>query len=120
MSKDDIIIICLSGRGDKDVAAMAKYRGWIFMSKIKDAFTKGRHSSHSLVLVDHGIENTERYIRVDGESRCRHGRNPVFRSPIQQRKAQVIQEASTRALSTGVKSTISSIWRAVCVQVKRQ
>ena len=27
MSKDDIIIICLSGRGDKDVAGMAKYRG---------------------------------------------------------------------------------------------
>ena len=27
MSKDDIIIICLSGRGDKDVVAMAKYRG---------------------------------------------------------------------------------------------
>lgn len=27
MSKDDIVIICLSGRGDKDVAAIAKYRG---------------------------------------------------------------------------------------------
>lgn len=27
MSKDDIIICCLSGRGDKDVAAMARYRG---------------------------------------------------------------------------------------------
>ncbi len=27
MKKDDIIIICLSGRGDKDVAAMARYRG---------------------------------------------------------------------------------------------
>ncbi|MBS4913063.1 MAG: tryptophan synthase subunit beta [Veillonella sp.] len=27
MSKDDSIIICLSGRGDKDVAAMARYRG---------------------------------------------------------------------------------------------
>ena len=27
MNKDDIVIICLSGRGDKDVAAMAKYRG---------------------------------------------------------------------------------------------
>ena len=27
MSPDDIIIICLSGRGDKDVAAMARYRG---------------------------------------------------------------------------------------------
>jgi len=27
MAKDDIIIICLSGRGDKDVAAIARYRG---------------------------------------------------------------------------------------------
>lgn len=27
MSKDDVIIVCLSGRGDKDVAAIAKYQG---------------------------------------------------------------------------------------------
>ena len=27
MSKDDIIIVCLSGRGDKDVAAIARYKG---------------------------------------------------------------------------------------------
>lgn len=27
MSKDDIIIVCLSGRGDKDVSAIARYRG---------------------------------------------------------------------------------------------
>ena len=27
MSRDDIIICCLSGRGDKDVAAIARYRG---------------------------------------------------------------------------------------------
>ena len=27
MKKDEIIIVCLSGRGDKDVAAIAKYRG---------------------------------------------------------------------------------------------
>ena len=27
MSKDDVVIICLSGRGDKDVAAIARYRG---------------------------------------------------------------------------------------------
>jgi tryptophan synthase beta chain len=27
MSKEDIIIICLSGRGDKDVAAIARYKG---------------------------------------------------------------------------------------------
>ncbi len=27
MNKDDIIIVCLSGRGDKDVASIAKYKG---------------------------------------------------------------------------------------------
>ncbi|WP_028044474.1 tryptophan synthase subunit beta [Candidatus Stoquefichus massiliensis] len=27
LSSDDVVIICLSGRGDKDVAAIAKYRG---------------------------------------------------------------------------------------------
>ena len=27
MNKDDVIICCLSGRGDKDVAAIARYRG---------------------------------------------------------------------------------------------
>jgi len=27
MEKDDIIIVCVSGRGDKDVAAIARYRG---------------------------------------------------------------------------------------------
>ncbi len=27
MKKDDIMIVCLSGRGDKDVAAIARYRG---------------------------------------------------------------------------------------------
>ena len=27
LAKDDIVMICLSGRGDKDVAAIAKYRG---------------------------------------------------------------------------------------------
>lgn len=27
MAKDDIVIICLSGRGDKDVAAIARYQG---------------------------------------------------------------------------------------------
>lgn len=27
MPKDSVIIVCLSGRGDKDVAAIARYRG---------------------------------------------------------------------------------------------
>lgn len=29
MDKDKIVIICLSGRGDKDAALIAKYRGRI-------------------------------------------------------------------------------------------
>ena len=28
MGRDESIIICISGRGDKDVAAMARYRGY--------------------------------------------------------------------------------------------
>ena len=40
MSKDDIIICCLSGRGDKDVAAIARYRGY---SRSKFAFPCARH-----------------------------------------------------------------------------
>ena len=27
MDKDDIIVVCLSGRGDKDVASIARYKG---------------------------------------------------------------------------------------------
>ena len=27
MSKDEIIMVCLSGRGDKDVRSIAEYRG---------------------------------------------------------------------------------------------
>lgn len=38
MKKDDIIIICLSGRGDKDVAAIARYRGKKSMNRIYKAF----------------------------------------------------------------------------------
>ena len=97
MSKDDIIIICLSGRGDKDVAAMA-----IFMSKIKDAFTKGKAFIPFISAGDHGIENTERYIRI----MVKAGADMVeigipFSDPTAE--GPVIQEASTRALSTGVK-----------------
>ena len=34
------------------------------MSKIKDAFTKGKAFIPFVSAGDHGIENTERYIRV--------------------------------------------------------
>lgn len=39
MDKDQIMIVNLSGRGDKDVAAIARYRGSIYMNKnIASAF----------------------------------------------------------------------------------
>jgi len=42
MSKDQIIVICLSGRGDKDVAAIARYRGFKSMNKLERAFSNGK------------------------------------------------------------------------------
>ena len=102
MSKDDIIIICLSGRGDKDVGLWRNTEGWIFMSKIKDAFIKGKAFIPFISAGDHGIENTERYIRI----MVKAGADMVeigipFSDPTAE--GPVIQEASTRALSTGVK-----------------
>lgn len=46
MDKDQIMIVNLSGRGDKDVAAIARYRGSIYMNKnIASAFENKRHLS---------------------------------------------------------------------------
>ena len=38
MDKDKIIVICLSGRGDKDVAAIARYKGLKYMSNIESIY----------------------------------------------------------------------------------
>ena len=72
------------------------------MNKIKDAFTKGKAFIPFISAGDHGIENTERYIRV----MVKAGADMVeigipFSDPTAE--GPVIQEASTRALSTGVK-----------------
>ena len=72
------------------------------MSKIKDAFTKGKAFIPFISAGDHGIENTERYIRI----MVKAGADMVeigipFSDPTAE--GPVIQEASTRALSTGVK-----------------
>ena len=72
------------------------------MSKIKDAFTKGKAFIPFISAGDHGIETTERYIRV----MVKAGADMVeigipFSDPTAE--GPVIQEASTRALSTGVK-----------------
>lgn len=46
MGKDQIIVINISGRGDKDCAAIARYRGRIFMSRIQEAFKGRKHLYH--------------------------------------------------------------------------
>lgn len=72
------------------------------MSKIKDAFTKGKAFIPFISAGDHGIETTERYIRImvaAGADMVEIGipfSDPTAEGPV-------IQEASTRALSTGVK-----------------
>ena len=81
------------------------------MSKIKDAFTKGKAFIPFISAGDHGIENTERYIRI----MVKAGADMVeigipFSDPTAE--GPVIQEASTRALSTGVK--IHDIFDMVC------
>ena len=72
------------------------------MSKIKDAFTKGKAFIPFVSAGDHGIENTERYIRV----MVKAGADMIeigipFSDPTAE--GPVIQAASTRALATGVK-----------------
>lgn len=59
MKKDEIIIVCLSGRGDKDVAAMARYRGVKSMIKIEEAF-KNKKAFIPFVLAGYpNLETTE-------------------------------------------------------------
>ena len=57
------------------------------MSKIKDAFTKGKAFIPFISAGDHGIENTERYIRVMVKAGA--DMKLVFHSLIQQRKVQL-------------------------------
>lgn len=53
---EDSIIICLSGRGDKDVAAIARYRGGTFMSKVTEAFSNSKAFIPFLTAGDPNIE----------------------------------------------------------------
>ena len=72
------------------------------MSKIKDAFTKGKAFIPFISAGDHGIETTERYIRVMVKADADMVEIGIpFSDPTAE--GPVIQEASTRALATGVK-----------------
>ena len=52
----------MSGRGDKDVAAIARYRGVRFMSKIKEAFKNGKAFIPFITGGDPDLETTKKLI----------------------------------------------------------
>lgn len=62
MDKDKIIVVNLSGRGDKDVAAIARYRGRISMTDIKSAFQNGKAFIPFVTAGDPDLETTEKLL----------------------------------------------------------
>jgi len=62
MGRDQIIVIGLSGRGDKDVASIARYRGLKFMNRIPGAFAKGKAFIPFITSGDPSLEVTERLV----------------------------------------------------------
>ena len=53
------MVICLSGRGDKDVAAIARYKGVEIMNKIESVFANAKgiysfYNSRGSITGSHG------------------------------------------------------------------
>ena len=101
MRKDQIIVINISGRGDKDCAAIARYRGRIFMSNIRKAFEGGKAFIPFITCGDPSLEITEQLVYAMEEA----GADLIelgipFSDPTAE--GPVIQEANIRALSGGV------------------
>ena len=110
LDKDKIIVICLSGRGDKDVAAIARYRGLIYMSRIEQVFMGGKAFIPFITAGDPNLKFTQKLIKEMAEA----GADLIeigipFSDPIAE--GPVIQEASNRALMGGV--TVDKIFEMV-------
>ena len=71
MDKDKIIVVTVSGRGDKDCAAIARYRGRIFMSKIRSAFENGKAFIPFITCGDPNLETTAKIVK---RSSCKRSR----------------------------------------------
>ena len=102
MRKDQIVVITISGRGDKDCAAIARYRGRISMNKrITEAFEKGKAFIPFITCGDPSLEVTEQLVYAMEEA----GADLIelgipFSDPTAE--GPVIQRANVRALSGGV------------------
>mgnify|MGYP000544367875 FL=1 len=101
MDPNKIIVITISGRGDKDCAAIARYRGRIFMSNIKKVFEKGKAFIAFITCGDPDLETTARAVRAAAEN----GADLIelgipFSDPTAE--GSVIQGANLRALNGGI------------------
>lgn len=100
MDRDKIIVCTISGRGDKNVAAIARYRGWNCMSNIGKDFENGKAFIAFVTGGDPDLETTERILYAMKEA----GADLIeigipFSDPIAE--GAVIQEANERSLKTG-------------------
>ena len=100
LTKDKIIVVGLSGRGDKDVASIARYKGLKFMNKLKQVFNKKAFIPY-ITAGDPSLDITEQLIIEMSEA----GADLIelgipFSDPVAE--GQVIQDANIRALSGGV------------------
>ena len=68
MEREQIIVITISGRGDKDCAAIARYRGRISMSKIAQAFARGKAFIPFITCGDPDLETTAAAVRAAVEN----------------------------------------------------
>ena len=102
MRKDQIVVITISGRGDKDCAAIARTEGRISMNKrITEAFEKGKAFIPFITCGDPSLEVTEQLVYAMEEA----GADLIelgipFSDPTAE--GPVIQRANVRALSGGV------------------
>ena len=101
MEREQIIVITISGRGDKDCAAIARYRGEDSMSKIAQAFARGKAFIPFITCGDPDLETTAAAVRAAVEN----GADLIelgipFSDPTAE--GPVIHGANLRALQGGV------------------
>ena len=101
MGSDQLLVVTISGRGDKDCAAIAATEGRIFMSDLARAFDHGKAFIAFLTCGDPDLETTAAAVRAAAQN----GADLIelgipFSDPTAE--GPVIQAANLRALQSGV------------------
>ena len=73
MDKTKTIVVTISGRGDKDCAATARYKEKIFMTSIAEAFnTAANTARETCTSQNRAAENTAAENNAPHKAACRH------------------------------------------------